>query len=70
MEVKRVGVVGAGTMGSSIAYLLSFNGYDVSLVDVDEEMLNRGKQNIEKVIGSQLKYSSEGPEKEIGKIEK
>ena len=70
MEVKRVGIVGAGTMGSSIAYLLSFNGYEVSLVDVNDEMLNRGKQNIEKVIGSQLKHSSEGPEKEIGKIEK
>ena len=37
--------MGAGTMGASIAYLMAFNGYEVHLVDINDEMLNRGKMN-------------------------
>lgn len=70
MEIKEIGVVGAGTMGASIAYLMAFNGYEVHLVDINDEMLNRGKMNIEKIMQSQLKFSNGRSEKEIEKIEK
>lgn len=70
MEIREIGVVGAGTMGSSIAYLMALNGHMVQLVDINDEMLNRGKANIERIMQSQLKFSNSRPEKEIEKIER
>ena len=48
MEVKNVGVVGAGTMGSGIAHVFAKSGYSVVLVDVEERFLNRGMKTIRK----------------------
>ena len=48
MEIKNVGVVGAGTMGSGIAHVFAKSGYIVVLVDVEERFLNRGMKTIRK----------------------
>jgi 3-hydroxybutyryl-CoA dehydrogenase len=48
MEIKNVGVVGAGTMGSGIAHVFAKSGYSVVLVDVEERFLNRGMKTIRK----------------------
>ncbi|MGE5735368.1 MAG: 3-hydroxyacyl-CoA dehydrogenase NAD-binding domain-containing protein, partial [Acidobacteriota bacterium] len=37
MEIKRVGVVGAGTMGNGIAHVFARSGYDVLLCDVEQQ---------------------------------
>ena len=42
----RVGVVGAGTMGSGIAQTFAMNGHDVTMVDVGEAQLERGMKAI------------------------
>ena len=42
MDVKTIGVIGAGTMGSGIAYAAAFGGYRTILEDVSPEMLERG----------------------------
>ena len=34
MEIKKIGVVGAGTMGGGIAQVASFVGYDVVMRDI------------------------------------
>ena len=39
--IKRILVVGAGTMGHSIAMVFAQRGYEVDLVDVDRELLTR-----------------------------
>ncbi len=69
MEIKKVGVVGAGTMGSSIAEVFAFNGYDVILKDQNMDLAKRGLENIKKVASSYEKILIEKPEKEISKIE-
>ncbi|MYA34160.1 MAG: 3-hydroxybutyryl-CoA dehydrogenase [Gemmatimonadales bacterium] len=46
-EVSRVGVVGAGTMGSGIAHVFALVGIDIRLVDVDPEALARARASIE-----------------------
>jgi 3-hydroxybutyryl-CoA dehydrogenase len=48
MGVARVGVVGAGTMGSGIAQSFAQAGYTVRLVDVSPQMLDRARGSIEK----------------------
>lgn len=40
MEIKRVGVIGAGQMGNGIAHVLAVAGYDVVLNDVSQDQLD------------------------------
>ncbi len=42
MEVKTIGVIGAGAMGRGIAYAAAFGGYRTILEDVAPEMLEQG----------------------------
>jgi len=46
MEIKRVGVIGAGTMGNGIAHLFARSGFFVVLCDVEQSFLNRGLETI------------------------
>jgi len=46
-DIHRVGVVGAGTMGSGIAQVAATAGYDVVLRDVDRAALERGVDSVE-----------------------
>lgn len=48
MKNKKVGVIGAGTMGSGIAQVFAMSGYDVVLIDVEEKFLERGMATIKK----------------------
>jgi len=45
--MPKIAVIGAGTMGHGIAELFAIAGYEVHLVDVAEEFVRRGIQNIE-----------------------
>ncbi len=49
MYVKKVAVVGAGTMGADICYTIATRGIPVVLRDVDEAQLNRAKHHIEEL---------------------
>ena len=46
MEIKRVGVVGAGTMGNGIAHVFARSGYQVLLCDVEQRFLDRALDTI------------------------
>ena len=47
-EIKRVGVLGCGLMGSGIAQVAATAGYDTVVRDVSKELLDRGRAGIEK----------------------
>lgn len=47
-EIKRVGVLGCGLMGSGIAQVAAAAGYDTVVRDVTKEFLDRGRAGIEK----------------------
>jgi 3-hydroxybutyryl-CoA dehydrogenase len=51
MTVRSVGVVGAGQMGSGIAQVAAQAGYDVVLVDLKPEFVQKGMATIEKSLG-------------------
>jgi 3-hydroxybutyryl-CoA dehydrogenase len=55
MDVKKVGVVGAGTMGNGIAHVFAVSGYDVVLMDVEESFLERAIAVINKNLDSMIK---------------
>src|SRR5947209_5874687 len=48
MDVKRVAVIGSGTMGSGIVQVMAQAGVPVKMIDVDDEHLNRGLGTIER----------------------
>ena len=48
MEIKTVGVIGAGTMGNGIAHVFAKTGYEVVLVDLEQRLVDRGMQAIAK----------------------
>jgi 3-hydroxyacyl-CoA dehydrogenase len=55
MEIKSVAVIGAGTMGSSIAVALASCGYTVFLKDVTEEFVAAGLKKVDKFFDSKMK---------------
>ena len=53
-EIKKVGVVGAGFMGASIAYVTAAAGIPVVLIDRDQEAADKGKAHSEKLVSDQV----------------
>ncbi|NOC85746.1 MULTISPECIES: 3-hydroxybutyryl-CoA dehydrogenase [Ruegeria] len=57
MEVKSVGVIGAGQMGNGIAHVMALAGYDVLLNDVSQDALENAIATIE---GNLARQASRG----------
>jgi 3-hydroxybutyryl-CoA dehydrogenase len=55
MEIRKVGVIGAGTMGSGIAHVFSLKEYDVLLNDINEEILKKAIDTISANMDRQIK---------------
>ena len=54
MQIKRVGVVGAGTMGNGIAHVFARGGYAVTLCDIEQSFLDRALETITKNLAREL----------------
>ena len=50
MTIKKIGIIGAGTMGHGIALVAAKTGHDVILNDIKEEYVKKGLTSIEKFI--------------------
>jgi enoyl-CoA hydratase/3-hydroxyacyl-CoA dehydrogenase len=46
MEVKKIAVIGAGLMGSGIAYVSAWHGFNVTMVDIKQEFIDNGMEKI------------------------
>lgn len=54
-KINKVGIVGAGTMGSGISQVVATKGLEVVMMDVSESALERGINGIEKSLGRLVK---------------
>ncbi len=61
MEIKKVGVLGCGLMGSGIAQVCATAGFDVTVLEVEQKFLDKGFAGIEK---SLAKFAEKGTIKE------
>ncbi len=71
MEINKIGVVGAGTMGNGIAHVAAQFGFEVILVDVDQKFLDKAVGTIKKNLGRQVeksKLTQEQMDGTLGKI--
>jgi len=62
MQIKNIGVIGAGQMGNGIAHVLSLGGYKVILNDIGKDILEKASDTIKKNLERQVnsgKISSE-----------
>ncbi len=66
MNVKKIGIIGAGQMGHGIALVSAQAGFTVVLRDIKEEYVEKGKQRIEKFLGKSVE---KGKMKETDKKE-
>ena len=48
MDIRKVAVAGAGTMGNGIAQVFAQGGYQVVMLDIEEEYVERGMKAIDK----------------------
>jgi 3-hydroxybutyryl-CoA dehydrogenase len=66
-DVKNVGVVGFGVMGSGIVQVFAQSGYNVIVRDINDEALRKGLSVVEKNLGRQVEKGkiSEEQKKEI-----
>jgi len=55
MEIKTVGIVGIGTMGSQIGIVCARGGFQTIMVDLSEELIERGLDNIKKFLNNRVK---------------
>ena len=71
MEVKKIGVIGAGQMGHGIVIVSAMAGYDVIMRDITQEFVDNGMKKIEKFLSRSVeKGRMEAPEKDavLGRI--
>ena len=71
MDIRTVGVIGAGTMGNGIAHVFAKNGYNVVLVDLEQRFIDRGLQTISKNLEREVaknKLTSEQRDLALGRI--
>jgi 3-hydroxybutyryl-CoA dehydrogenase len=71
MEVRKVGIVGAGQMGNGIAHVFALSGYEVVLNDISEDSLKKAIGTIDKNLERQVsrgKISAEEKAAALGRI--
>jgi 3-hydroxybutyryl-CoA dehydrogenase len=60
MEIKRVGVVGMGTMGTQIGLVSARGGYQTFMVDITKEQIEKGWNQIKSFLNAQIKKGKLG----------
>ena len=72
MNIRTIGVVGAGTMGNGIAQVFTQAGFEVRLVDASAPALERARATIEKSLGKFVekgKLSAADSDAALGRLE-
>lgn len=70
-QIRIVGVVGAGTMGSGIAHVFARGGFEVRLCEMEQRFLDRGLSGIRKNLEREAakgKLTAEDVESALGRI--
>ena len=73
MDIKKVAVIGGGTMGNGIAHVFAMKGFDVFLTEMNEEFFNRAVKTISGNLDRQIKkqvLTEDDKSQALGRINK
>ena len=71
MQIKKAGILGAGTMGNGIAHVFARSGFDVILCDVEQRFVDRALETIGKNLDREVaksKITAEDKAATLGRI--
>ena len=71
MQIKKAGILGAGTMGNGIAHVFARSGFDVTLCDVEQRFVDRALETIGKNLDREVsknKITAEDKTATLGRI--
>jgi 3-hydroxybutyryl-CoA dehydrogenase len=71
MQIKKVGVVGCGLMGSGITQVCAQSGYQVVVSEASDELLNKGLKSIDSFLTKSIergKITAEDKDNTLGRI--
>ncbi len=71
-EIKKVAVIGGGTMGNGIAHVFAMKGYNVKLIETAQEFVDRAMNTIDKNLSrmvSKEKISESQKEETLDRIQ-
>ncbi len=68
MNMKKITVIGSGTMGNGIAHVFALNGYHVNLVDINAEALKKAMATIEKNLDRQVSKQQISDEQKLATL--
>ncbi len=72
MDVKKVCILGAGTMGNQLTQLAALSGYQVTMVDIEDKFIQNGlsaiKGNLKKFFVDKAKMTQEEADKVFARI--
>ena len=71
MTIKKVAVIGGGTMGNGITHVVAMSGFDVTLIDINESVLERAlatiTKNLDRMVAKE-KISGSDKDATLGRI--
>ena len=70
-DIQHIGILGAGVMGSGIALAAAMNGYQVTLVDIKQEVLDKAAAYFDKFLDKSIARNKIQPEEKpeiIGRV--
>jgi 3-hydroxybutyryl-CoA dehydrogenase len=73
MEIKKIAVIGGGTMGNGITHVFAMNGFEVNLVEMKDELADKALATISKNLDRQIKkeiISEDDKRSILGRINK
>ncbi len=73
MEFKNISIIGGGTMGNGIAHVFALNGFNVNLVEMSNELVEKALKTISSNLDRQVKkelISEDQKKQTLGRIKK
>src|ERR1035437_2515582 len=70
MNIRRVGIIGVGTMGNGIGHVFARSGFEVTLCDVEQGFLDRALATIEKNLNREVAKSKVTAEEKVAALQR
>jgi 3-hydroxybutyryl-CoA dehydrogenase len=70
MDIRKVAVIGGGTMGNGIAHVFAQHGHEVTLIDIDDARLAAARTTIEKNLARQVRKDAISQEEADATLER